>query len=112
MINSYSALRKILLILVISFSAHTFAQETADAKYWIYFKDKGQFKEDVIIEKGSIAWEKRKDQLNERAVKRRMKVLGEDRLIDYKDLPVENSYVSGLRSGNQLVAKIKMALTE
>lgn len=109
MINSYSALRKILLILVISFiGAYSFAQETADAKYWIYFKDKGQFKEDVIIEKGSIAWEKGKEQLNERAVKRRMKVLGEDRLIDYKDLPVENSYVSGITDlGIQLIAKSK-----
>ena len=71
-----------------------FSQEIADTKYWILFSDKGEFKPEMVIEKGSIAYEKGKELLTDRAVKRRLKVLSENNLIDFGDLPLNTEYVT------------------
>lgn len=89
-------------------SVNLYSQEIADVKYWIIFKDKGEFTSDNSIEKGSVAYEKGKQLLNERAIKRRLKVLSEDNLIDFKDLPLNMEYVSGVKNLNiELIAQSK-----
>ncbi|MFZ1321534.1 MAG: S8 family serine peptidase [Ignavibacteria bacterium] len=91
-------MNKILLIILLTFSSvNIYSQETADTKYWIIFKDKGEYDTDVAITPGSNAYEEGKDLLTERAVQRRLKVLSEENLIDYSDLPIENSYVQEIK---------------
>ncbi|MDQ3019612.1 MAG: S8 family serine peptidase [Bacteroidota bacterium] len=98
--------KKILSILTFFIiCSHVYSQEKADIKYWIFFKDKGEFKPGMEITKGSDAYEKGKELLNERAIKRRLKVLSEDNLIDFADLPLESDYVNGImNSGVKLNA--------
>ena len=58
------------------------------------------------ISKGSIAYEKGKELLNERAIKRRLKVLPENNLIDYADLPVDGNYLNEInKTGIDIIAK-------
>ncbi|MEO6695398.1 MAG: S8 family serine peptidase, partial [Ignavibacteria bacterium] len=85
-----------------------YTQEIADTKYWIIFNDKGEFKPDGVIENGSIAYTKGKDLLTDRAIKRRLKVLPEDKLIDFGDLPLNAEYISGIKNlGIALLAQSK-----
>lgn len=79
-------------------SINSYSQEKADTKYWIFFKDKGEFTPGIIIAPGSVAYEKGKEFLNERAVKRRLKVLSEENLIDFGDLPLAEEYISGIKT--------------
>ncbi|MDZ4712286.1 MAG: S8 family serine peptidase [bacterium] len=82
------------------------SQEKGDIKYWISFKDKGEFKPDVIITPESTAYQKGKELLTDRAVKRRLKVLTQDNLISYSDLPLDNNYVNGVEKlGVDLIAR-------
>ena len=82
------------------------ADESPDSKYWIIFKDKGQFKPDEKITPGSDAYNTGKSLLSERAIKRRLKVLSEDNLIDYMDLPVDQQYVNNIKSmGVDIIAQ-------
>ena len=88
------------------FNAAVFSQENANTKYWIFFKDKGEFKPEMQISKGSVAYEKGKELLNERAIKRRLKVLTENNLIDYADLPVDSNYLNEInKTGIDIIAK-------
>ena len=88
------------------FNAAVFSQENANTKYWIFFKDKGEFKPEMQISKGSVAYEKGKELLNERAIKRRLKVLPENNLIDYADLPVDGNYLNEInKTGIDIIAK-------
>lgn len=58
------------------------------------------------ISKGSVAYEKGKELLNERAIKRRLKVLTENNLIDYADLPVDGNYLNEInKTGIDIIAK-------
>jgi len=92
-------IKKIFLVFsILISSSNSFSQEIADTKYWILFKDKGEFKPEMIIEKGSVAYKKGKELLTDRAVKRRLKVLSEDKLIDFGDLPINSGYVSGIKN--------------
>ena len=92
-------LKKIVLVVTIIFiSSNLFSQEIADTKYWILFADKGEFKPDMIIEKNSVAYEKGKEILTDRAIKRRMKVLKEDNLISFSDLPLNDKYVNNIKN--------------
>ncbi|MEP7146684.1 MAG: hypothetical protein ABI792_06715, partial [bacterium] len=98
--------KTILVFVFIFISFNAYSQERGDTKYWIIFKDKGGFIPGMEIMKGSAAYEKGRELLNDRAIKRRLKVLSEDKLIDFSDLPVNNDYVrsvSGL--GIDLIAK-------
>lgn len=86
------------LFAILIFSTALYSQEKADTKYWIFFKDKGEFKPDIEITKGSDAYEKGKEFLNYRAIKRRLKVLTEENLIDFSDLPLEMKYIDSIKS--------------
>ncbi|HQY52698.1 MAG TPA: S8 family serine peptidase [Ignavibacteria bacterium] len=99
-------MNKILLIILLTFSSvNIFSQETADTKYWITFNDKGDFKSDIVITPGSKAYDAGMELLTERAVQRRLKVLSEENLIDYADLPVENSYIQEIKNnGIEVIA--------
>ncbi|HEY5122332.1 MAG TPA: S8 family serine peptidase, partial [Ignavibacteria bacterium] len=96
----------ILFTILISYSVY--AQEIADTKYWIIFKDKGSYKPDMQITSGSDAYNTGINLLSDRAIKRRLKVLSDDKLVDFQDLPLENSYVTGVSNlGVTLIAKSK-----
>lgn len=101
--------KKIFLILTLLFiSFNSYSQENADTKYWILFKDKGEFKPDIVITPESIAYSKGKELLTDRAIQRRLKVLTEETLIDYADLPLNENYINGVENlGIELIAKSK-----
>ena len=89
------------LILVFSFfliGINSYSQGKADTKYWILFRDKSEFTQGMEIKPGSPAYEKGKELLNERAVKRRLKVLSEEDLIDFGDLPLSEEYTTGIET--------------
>lgn len=97
-------------ILIFSFTIlvtfSIYSQEQPNTKYWIYFKDKGAYNSKTKITPGSEAYEKGKELLSPKAIKRRLKVLNENNLIDFKDLPLEELYVSGISKLNiQIIAK-------
>lgn len=100
-------MKKIFLITVLFiFNAAVFAQDAADTKYWIFFRDKGEFNPEMQIIKGSGAYEKGKELLTDRSVKRRLKVLTEDNLIDFADLPLDSDYINELnKTGIDIIAK-------
>ncbi|HLT24698.1 MAG TPA: S8 family serine peptidase [Ignavibacteria bacterium] len=89
----------VLSIFVLFFSVNAIAQE-ADTKYWIIFKDKGNYKPTDRITPGSEAYDVGKAILTERAIQRRLKVLSEENLIDYWDLPIEGRYVTNIEAMN------------
>ena len=86
----------VLIFLLLPINFNIFSQEKADTKYWILFKDKGEFVSGTEIKPGSPAYEKGKELLTDRAIKRRLKVLSEDDLIDFGDLPLSKEYTSGI----------------
>jgi len=92
-------LRKIFLFFSLLFiCTNAYSQEIADTKYWIIFKDKGEFNSGMEIKPGSPAYEKGKELLTDRAIKRRLKVLSEDDLIDYGDLPLSEEYTNEINA--------------
>ncbi|MBS1518313.1 MAG: S8 family serine peptidase [Bacteroidetes bacterium] len=100
-------MKRIFFIFVFVFSAYTvYSQEAGIIKYWINFKDKGEYTPDALITPGSRAYETGKELLTERAVKRRLKVLSEENLIDYADLPLSQNYIDGIRkNGIEIIAR-------
>jgi len=99
--------RKISLIfIIIIFASTAYSQDKPNTKYWIYFKDKGSVKPGAKITPGSDAYEKGKALLTERAIQRRLKVLTEENLIDFGDVPLEEKYVNEISKLNiSLIAK-------
>jgi serine protease AprX len=96
----------ILFAILLFFSINVSADDTPDSKYWIVFKDKGEFKPSDRITQGSKAYETGKSLLTERAISRRLKVLSEENLIDYMDLPIDQKYVSNIQGmGIELIGK-------
>lgn len=96
----------LLFVITISFTCTLYSQEKPNTKYWIYFKDKGTFNSTTKIKPGTAAYEKGKALLNERAIKRRLKVLPSDNLIDFRDLPLEEKYITGVSKLNiPIIAK-------
>ena len=97
------------IIIVLSFflvTLNSYSQEQADTKYWIIFKDKGEFNNTTVIKPGTAAYEKGKELLNDRAIKRRLKVLTEDNLIDFGDLPISSEYADSIEMfGVELIAR-------
>lgn len=88
-----------LFVFFISFvsTSHIYSQQDNFTKYWIVFKDKGEFKPNIKITKNSKAYKTGLSLLTERAVQRRLKVLPEDKLIDYMDLPVNREYIEDIK---------------
>ncbi len=96
------------LFFVLLIAVSLYSQEKPDAKYWIIFKDKGVYDKSVDMSKGSDAYKVALDLLSERAIQRRLKVLGEERLVDFGDLPIEQTYIDDLKSkGINIIAKSK-----
>jgi len=93
-----------IFIFFLSFSS--FAQTQDAPKYWIIFKDKGVFKPTEKVLPGTDAYEAGKSVLTERAIQRRSKVLPEDKLIDFKDIPLNTAYIDEIRNhGIKIIAK-------
>lgn len=66
-------------------------------KYLVYFNDKGAA-ENTALSKSSAVYQKALNLLSPKAVERRLKVLDEDSLITYEDLPVNAEYTNALSS--------------
>ncbi|MGH2575896.1 MAG: S8 family serine peptidase [Ignavibacteria bacterium] len=84
----------------ISFSlpAQSISPDTISYRYWIYFKDKGKFKPDNIIKEGSEAYHTAVAELSKKAIWRRSKVLPEDEIIRYSDIPVNEDYIKQIKN--------------
>ena len=106
MTNKFLTFIFVTILFTLSFSTNIYSDDVADTKYWIYFVDKGNFKPNDKITKNSEAYKVGKELLTERAIKRRLKVLSEDNLIDFADLPLNESYVNEVEKlGIELIAK-------
>jgi serine protease AprX len=93
-------------ILLITISLYS--QEKAETKYWIIFKDKGKYKYEDKIVKGNEAYNAGLATISDRAIQRRLKVLTEENLIDFGDLPLIESYINDIEKlGIDLIAKSK-----
>ena len=91
-------------VFIISFSLY--AQDKPDTKYWLIFKDKGKFKYDEVISPGTEAYKVGSGLLTDRSIARRLKVLPEENLIDFGDLPLEQSYINEIEKlGIEIIAK-------
>lgn len=100
-------LKKIFLIVILlNATGLIFSRDDGSLKYFIIFRDKGEFKAESEIVKGDAAYEAGIALLNQKAIDRRLKVLSEDNLIDFKDLPLEESYVEGIENaGIEIIVK-------
>jgi len=87
------------LILLLSLPANSqkLNPETTEYRYWVFFKDKGKFKPVEILLPASDAYETAKSELTEKAIWRRSKVLSEDRIINYDDIPVNSEYINEIK---------------
>ena len=83
-------------------SGFLFAQklnpETTEYRYWIFFRDKGDYKPGEKLLPGSDAYNLALSSLNEKAVWRRSKVLSADNIVSYDDLPVNPAYIDAVKS--------------
>jgi subtilisin family serine protease len=90
-----------LLLLISNYSAlysQSLFPDSLSYRYWIYFKDKGEFKPGDIIEQGSDAYNMAKSELTQRALWRRSKVLPENEIVNYNDIPVHVEYVEKIKT--------------
>lgn len=87
----------IALITDLSYS-QSISPDSIEYRYWIYFKDKGDFKPDDKIESGSPAYNLAISQLSEKAIQRRSKVLSEGNIVSFQDLPVYQEYIDEITS--------------
>jgi subtilisin family serine protease len=94
-------LRYLQIIILITISSISFSQsikpDSIAYRYWLYFKDKGEYKPDVKLIPGSEGWNLAKSELTEKALWRRSKVLADDELVSYHDIPVFKDYVYAVR---------------
>ena len=88
--------------------SQTIKPDSISYRYWIYFKNKGAFKpEDKVVE-GSEAYRIAASELSSRTLWRRAKVLPADEIVQYGDIPVNESYIARVKStGVKLVAVSK-----
>lgn len=99
-------LKLIFAVLLFITAAAAYSADSADVKYWIIFSDKGEFKTGEVIEKNSDAYKTGLALLSDRAINRRLKVLPEDKLIDFGDLPLYEPYIEKITgTGIELTAK-------
>ncbi len=85
--------RKIFLVVFILLLSNAYSQP----KFFIYFKDKGVEK-GVKLEKNSELFQSAVELLSERSIQRRIKNMGEDDFITFEDLPLNEDYVTGIKS--------------
>ena len=95
-------MKKISVFFLFVFITASFSQ----TKYFIYFKDKGVDKNQVIS-KASVLYNKAVSSLSERSIERRKKSMGEN-FITYDDFPIKQDYINDLtNSGIKIVWKLK-----
>lgn len=85
----------LLLILMLFLTPATFSQQTGE-KYLICFRDKGETGDYLM--KGSSVYIKALNQLSPEAIERRKAVLGEDNIIGYEDLPLNEEYIQQIEA--------------
>jgi serine protease AprX len=81
------------VVINLQLNAQKLNPETVEYRYWIYFKDKGQYKPGETLAPGSEGYLLAKSGLTEKALWRRSKVLPEDKLVNYDDIPVNKAYI-------------------
>jgi serine protease AprX len=86
------------LALSFSLNAQKLNPETIEYRYWIYFNDKGSYKPGDNLTPGSEGYELAKSELTEKALWRRSKVLAEDKLVGYDDIPVNKEYIQSIKN--------------
>lgn len=91
----------LILLLFLAIQLNVFPQ----AKYFIYFKDKGITKEHKLT-KSSEVFKIAEEQLSTKARARRMKVLEEDEIVTYKDIPVSKEYLSVLHTNGIKIKRV------
>lgn len=69
-------------------------EQTHQFRYWIFFKDKSEFKPEQKLEPGSNGWDIAISELTNKAIDRRKKNLPDNNLVGYNDLPVSNLYIN------------------
>lgn len=95
-------MKKIFLILIIT-SFFVSAQD----KYFIYFKDKG-VEAATQISKTSSEFSEAISKLSEKAIERRIKTLGENNIISFEDLPLNENYINQIENlGIKIIHKLK-----
>ena len=82
-------MKKILLLIILVPFVILLPQE----KYFIYFKDKGEYSS---LRKSAPGYLKAMEKISPRALERRKKVMNSDSLITFEDLPVSKDYISQL----------------
>jgi serine protease AprX len=88
----------VLIFFQLSIEAQSIAPDSIAYRYWIFFKDKGEFKPNDKIEHGSEAYNTAMSELTDKAIWRRSKVLPEDQLVGYFDIPVNKAYIDGVKN--------------
>lgn len=92
----------ILFFLLQFLSSVTYSQsyrpDSIAYRYLVYFKDKGPYRPDEKLEKGSEAYKLAESQLSVKALWRRGKVLPDDELVSYMDIPVYEQYTDKIKS--------------
>lgn len=71
--------------------------ETTEYRYWICFIDKGEFKPGDDYSPGSEGYLAAKAGLTEKTLWRRSKVLPQDKIVGYNDIPVNTNYINGVK---------------
>ena len=66
------------------------ANQNEELLVWVFFTDKGNEVQNYLSKPTTI--------VSEKSLKRRAKVLSEDKLITEKDLPVNHSYVEQIKA--------------
>lgn len=89
-------------LLFLQLSPYIFSQklnpETTEYRYWIYFKDKGDYKPGVLLEMGSEGYNIARSGLTEKALWRRSKVLSSEQIVNYNDIPVNQNYIDQVKA--------------
>jgi serine protease AprX len=92
-------MKYLIILFVLVFLESSFAQQ----KYMLYFTDKGT--DSNILAKNSPSFNAALNDLSERSIERRKKVMGDD-FITYEDLPVRQDYIDILTSNGIEVKRV------
>ncbi len=91
-----------LIFIAFLYSTAIFSQslspQTIPYNYLVYFKDKGDYKPGDKLAIGSDGYNLAKSMLSDKALWRRSKVLPEDEVVNYNDLPVKQEYIDAIKN--------------
>ncbi len=101
--------KKIVLIVSVFllFTANIFAQtDSSVVKCWIVFSDKSGVTQSDNLASNESVYNLARQQITERALQRRLKVLPKDEVVQFGDLPVDSKYVDAVSGmGVKIIAK-------